>query len=93
MEKVDGWNPVKEFFKCPICGREFDDHDDAVGCRTSHPKVVSVVGWDDWQEVLPATIYVKMSDGRMLRYGYCCEETKRAVLPPFAGQVLGGSWR
>lgn len=92
MEKVDGWSPIKQFFKCPICGREFTDNEDAVSCKTSHPKVMSVVGWDDWQEVLPATIYVKMTDGRTLRYRFSGEEGK-GIPKPFDQPFVVGQWR
>ena len=56
-------------YQCEICGAVYDDEEDAVDCESQHLRISAVHSklYGPGAK-LPSTVYLKMSNGTIVRY-------------------------
>ena len=57
-------------YTCPVCGKNYKDFDDAMGCIKGHPTVKTMEPDGEVFVRSPGYIDVTMSDGTVHRYGF-----------------------
>jgi len=57
-------------YTCPVCGKNYNDFEGAMGCIKGHPTVKNMEPDAEVFEIRPGYIDVTMSDGTVHRYGF-----------------------